>query len=76
MGYTLTRAGLVEGAVFDLQGRRVKTLVHRVQDPGEYEILWDGTSQTGGRVPVGVDLIRMRAGSRERTQKVALLPSG
>lgn len=76
VSFTLTRAAAVEASVFDLRGRLVKTLVQGDRDPGTYEILWDGTTGSGTRVPTGVYLLRLRAGSSERVQKVVLLSSG
>jgi hypothetical protein len=76
VSFVLIRAAPVTVSVFDLRGRLVKTLMEREQDPGTYEILWDGTTGSGARAPMGVYLLRLRAGSRERVQKVVLLSSG
>ena len=48
--YTLSEAGPVELAIYNVRGQRVRTLVQSVQAAGRYQIVWDGRSAQGVRV--------------------------
>ncbi len=59
--------------IFDAAGRRVATLVDRVQDAGDHEVIWNGTGLDGRNVASGIYLYRLTAGKRTRTRKMVLL---
>jgi hypothetical protein len=65
--------GRVEIVVFDVCGRRVKTLVSEPTFPGVYTVQWDGIDETGARAASGVYFVRMTAGSFGETRKLVLL---
>ncbi|MBM4172110.1 MAG: T9SS type A sorting domain-containing protein [Ignavibacteria bacterium] len=46
--YELIEKGFVTLKVFDLIGREIKTLLNEIKDPGEYNILFDGSDLTSG----------------------------
>jgi len=62
--YELDHPGLVHLAVFDVQGRRVATLVEGFQEAGQYSQTWNGLDRFGNRSPSGVYYLRL--GSREQ----------
>ncbi len=57
--------GEVELAVFGIDGRRVRTLVRGIQEPGIHPITWDGRDDSGRQVVAGMYYARLTAG-RER----------
>ncbi|MEA2063527.1 MAG: T9SS type A sorting domain-containing protein, partial [Gemmatimonadota bacterium] len=59
--------------VFDVRGKQVVELVNKVQGPGVYSVLWDGTNASGGRVSSGVYFYRLRAGDYSENRKMVLL---
>jgi hypothetical protein len=59
--------------VYDLLGRRVKTMVDEVQPPGSYRIQWDGKDDAGRQVASGVYLYQLRTASFVQTNKMVLL---
>ncbi|HEY4643214.1 MAG TPA: FlgD immunoglobulin-like domain containing protein, partial [Bacteroidota bacterium] len=59
--------------VFDMLGRRIRTLINTEMDPGVHVVVWDGTDETGQRVSSGVYLYRMRAGDFIRSKKMLLI---
>ncbi len=73
ISYTITRAGRLEVAVFDLRGRRLRQL-HCGPVQGLRGILqWDGRDDTGRSVASGVYLVRLQGPSGdEATQRVVL----
>jgi Animal haem peroxidase len=66
-----TRA--VEAAVFDVQGRRVKTLLRETVVGGPHWISWDRTDDGGQLVAHGIYFIRLRSGTFTSTEKVLVI---
>jgi len=62
--FSLEEPGPVEIAVYDVVGRRVRTLAVGSRDRGEHEVTWDGRDATGRPVPAGVYLYRLQVGER------------
>jgi hypothetical protein len=52
--YALASPGRVVIRVYDISGRRVATLVDRVEKEGPHAIRWSGSADRGGRVASGV----------------------
>ncbi|MDH3457653.1 MAG: right-handed parallel beta-helix repeat-containing protein [Gemmatimonadota bacterium] len=59
--------------IYDVAGRRVRTLVDSRVGPGQYQAQWDGTDDAGTRVSSGVYFYRIEAGSFGATRKMLLL---
>jgi len=70
--FTLPSKQAVDLAVFDLTGRRIRTLVDGVQDPGIHNIEWDGRSEAGVKVASGVYFYQMRAGDTVHSRKLVV----
>ncbi len=62
--YRLSRPGRVELAVYDLLGRRIRTLVRGSRLPQMYHVSWDGRNDTGEPVPAGLYLCYLHAGNK------------
>ncbi|HVZ38644.1 MAG TPA: FlgD immunoglobulin-like domain containing protein [Candidatus Kapabacteria bacterium] len=58
--------------VFDMMGHRVRTLLRNVSASGNDAIVWDGTDDTGGRLPNGMYVIQLRtpAGSTSHPVRI------
>ncbi len=59
--------------VYDLAGRRVRTLVDMPLPAAEHEVVWNGTDDAGARVASGVYFVRMVAGDFTASEKLVLL---
>ena len=57
--FGLSRAGDVHFDVYDLSGRRVRTLVGGPLPAGEQTQVWDGRDRHGNRVRSGVYFVRL-----------------
>ncbi len=66
--YRLAREGKVELSVYDLLGRKVRTLVRARKKAGRHVVRFDA-----GDLPSGVYFYRLRAGDRVQTRKMILL---
>ena len=73
ISYDLLRASDVGMNIYDLSGRRVKTLVSGIQGAGVHKVIWDGRSDEGDDVASGVYVVRLEAGGASATDKVVLL---
>ncbi len=72
--FTLPRAANVELSIFDLQGRKIRTLLEGYREAGTHGWFWDGKKSDGSYANNGVYFLRLRAGGERRvlTQKIAL----
>jgi hypothetical protein len=57
--YSLAMSGRVQIHVFDVAGRRVRTLVDRLLPAGDHVVRWDGKRHGGSRVASGVYFYRI-----------------
>jgi len=63
----------VQLAVYDLQGRQLRTLIHGNPDAGVHAVHWDGRDGEGHSMPSGVYVIRMQAGTEWKSRKAVVL---
>ena len=71
--YSVGQTQRVRLAVYDLLGRKIRTLVDRTSQPGPYTLTWDGRDEAGQRVAAGLYLIRMTTGPFQETAKALLV---
>jgi hypothetical protein len=71
--FALAQDGPCELALFDLQGRRVRTLVSGHRAAGTLTEVWDGEDDRGRRAASGVYLARLQAGGVQDLLKVTLV---
>jgi len=65
--FAIARAGEVELAIFDAQGRRVRTTFQGWHEAGPGFSFWDGRRADGALVPNGVYFVRLKAPGEART---------
>lgn len=59
--------------LFDVRGRRVRTLFQGMRKSGDYQVVWDGRDGGGLSLASGVYLCRMSAAGHESGAKITLL---
>jgi len=62
IAFSLAQRGAVELAIYSVDGRRVRTLVNEVREPGEYRQGWDGRDDRGNLSSAGVYYARLASG--------------
>lgn len=67
------QAGQMDLCLYDVLGRRVRTLVAGQVEPGVYLVQWDGTDAQGRPVTSGVYLGVLRSGGVRRVQRLVLV---
>ena len=59
LAFALERGGRARIAIFDVRGRRVRSLFDQTLGPGARRVRWDGNDDDGRSVPSGLYLIRL-----------------
>ncbi len=72
--FGLSRPGEVELCVYDLSGRRIRTLSSGRLEAGRHERSWDGRGEAGARSGAGVYFLRLRSEPFSAVRKLVLLP--
>lgn len=63
--YTLPRSARVSLTIYNSLGQKVKTLLaQKLQNPGNYQAVWDGKSDAGISVASGTYVYRLQAGDQ------------
>ncbi|OGC77685.1 MAG: hypothetical protein A2Z27_00980 [candidate division Zixibacteria bacterium RBG_16_50_21] len=71
--FAVPKASHVRLDVFDILGRKVKTLVNENLTAGYKQVIWDGTNQNGDEVASGVYFYRIKSVDFATTKKMVLL---
>jgi flagellar hook assembly protein FlgD len=71
--FDLPQAGMVELTIYDVTGRRVRTLVRETLAAGRQEVVWQGRDDGGRQVASGVYLYKLKAGSYVETRRMTLV---
>lgn len=66
VSFTIARAGNVDLAIFDAQGRRVRSLMRGWREAGPGASFWDGKREDGSQAANGVYFVRLRAPGEPR----------
>ena len=73
ISFVLPVAGEATLAVYDVDGRLVRTLAGGWLEAGERTVTWDGDDDRGGRVASGLYFCRLRVGDSTLVRKMTLL---
>jgi hypothetical protein len=71
--FDLPTAQSVELTIFNVDGRRIKTLVNEQMPAGSHAVIWDGRDETGQRVASGTYFYRIQAGPYGGTDRMVLV---
>ena len=71
--FALREAGEASINIYNLKGQRIKTIKNRYQQPGIYQIKWNGTDDSNKKVSSGIFLYKLQANSVNQTKKMLLL---
>jgi flagellar hook assembly protein FlgD len=59
--------------VYDVSGRRVRSLFDGPVDPGTQSVLWDGRDDAGHRVASGVYWMGVRTSHESKTARMVMI---
>ena len=73
ISFTIAKGGMVDISIYDLEGRKVRTVFHEFREAGSHGSTWDGRAEDHSFVQNGVYLIRLSSpDGRKSSQKVVL----
>ena len=70
---SLPAAGATRLGIYDVMGRRWRTLIDRVMPAGVTRVAWEGDDESGARAPSGVYFARLSSAGTQRSAKIVLL---
>ncbi len=73
IAYAIASDNQVSLTIYDVAGRKVRTLVNERQKADMYKLTWDGVNDAGSRVASGVYFYKLVAGKFTQTKKMVLL---
>jgi hypothetical protein len=71
--FTLVKSGFVSLNIYDLLGRKVRTLVSERLSSGYKSVLWDGRNDSGKDVVSGIYFYRLKTKAFEKTMKMVMI---
>ena len=71
--YTLVRPAVVTLAIYDIQGRAVRTLFSGQQREGVQSAAWDGLDGRGAAVPTGTYFVRLTTPTFSQSTKTVVV---
>ena len=71
--FALAHSGFVTLNIYDLLGRKVRTLVSENLSSGHKSVLWDGKDNSGKEVASGIYFYQMKIGDFSEGKKLVLL---
>jgi Secretion system C-terminal sorting domain len=71
--FELQKDGSVNITIYDVLGRKVKTLINKPYTFGKHTISWDGTDAKSNNVSSGIYLYRIKSNNYSKTKRLLLL---
>ncbi len=71
--FDVPEQSMVKLVVYDVAGRRIRTLANGSYAAGHHQVVWDGRDERGVPVASGVYIYRLTAGSHHFTRKMMLM---
>ncbi len=73
IGFDLPQAGIVDLAIFDVLGQRVRTLMAASLPAGRHQVVWNGLDESSKQVGSGMYFYRLQAGEQVQTRRMLLV---
>ena len=71
--FDLPEASIVEVAIYNLMGQKVKTLTNKEITPGYHVLQWDGTNDRGSMVSTGMYFYTLHTNKYHSMRKMLFL---
>lgn len=73
LSFGLPQAGLVTVAVYDMEGRRMRTVSSGRMDAGEHQVTFDLRDGQGRQIPSGLYFIRLETNGQRLVRRLAIV---
>lgn len=74
IAFEIAENAQIDFAIFDLMGRRIKTLARGLTTAGTHNVVWEGANDVGQMTSPGIYIYRLRTGKFIQSRKLVLLP--
>jgi len=71
--FSLSQTAHVSVDIFDLEGRRVRSLADETRELGHHHLQWNGLDDRGRKASAGTYFVRLQAGGREANQRITMI---
>ncbi|NIR52636.1 T9SS type A sorting domain-containing protein, partial [candidate division KSB1 bacterium] len=71
--FDLPQNSFVELEIYDISGRKVRTVVNKNMEAGSHQVVWDGYDEVGNQAASGVYFYRIQAGKFAAVNKMLLM---
>ena len=68
--FSLEKSELVNLTIYDLLGKKIRTLVDANLSKGNYNYKWDARDNGGNMLPEGIYIVRLKSGNKSYTGKI------
>jgi hypothetical protein len=73
LSFDLPQRARVDLAVYDLAGRKVKSIASGTREPGRWHEQWNATNEDGTQVPAGLYFARFNTPGLQRTARLVVI---
>jgi len=73
ISYRVGELSFVSVAIYTIGGKRIRSLIEKEMEPGWHACVWDGRDRFKRRAASGIYIVRIRAGSFNKTMSIVLL---
>ena len=73
IGFNLSTPAVLELSIYDLLGRRMKTILKEFRPPGSHFVYWNGRNENNQEVSSGVYIYELITGNQRESRKMLLL---
>jgi len=71
--YSIPKTADVKINIYNILGQSIRILVNKRQEPGTYEVVWDGTNNQNRKVATGIYFYRIQAENFVKVKKMMLI---
>jgi len=71
--FSLPQEARVQLTVYDLLGKKVRTLVDESKAPGAYSVIWDGNDDNGNPQSSGTYFYRLNSADNTINRRITLI---
>jgi hypothetical protein len=71
--FELAKSGMTILEIYDINGRKIKTLIFDELNAGKYSVRWNGTDSGGKPISSGIYFVQLQSGDYRQSIKIVLL---
>ncbi|MCK4700400.1 MAG: T9SS type A sorting domain-containing protein, partial [Bacteroidales bacterium] len=72
ISFLLEEKAFISIDIYNIHGKLLNRIENSFYDTGNYSLTWNGTDETGRRMPAGIYVFRFNVGSNSYNRRVVL----